>query len=138
MPFKVMHQKEVTHSNGRYVRKSRGRKLTDEMGQAKKFPWYTHRQMHRKRVASELHDSYFRLMTIKHSISKIAWAIKWALNYYIAQSRQKSRQLSPTASWVEDRTELEKRCGKESHIRPKGPSGSPDELGSREDADKMQ
>ena len=38
--------------------------------------------------------SYFRLMTIKHSISKIAWPIKWALNYYIAQSRQKSRQLS--------------------------------------------
>ena len=30
------------------------------------------------------------------------------------------------------------RCGKESHTRPKGPSGSPDELGSREDADKMQ
>ena len=27
--------------------------------------------MHRKRVTSELHDSYFRLMTIKHSISKI-------------------------------------------------------------------
>ena len=26
---------------------------------------------HRKRVTSELHDSYFRLMTIKHSISKI-------------------------------------------------------------------
>ena len=30
--------------------------------------------MHRKRVTSELHDSYFRLMTIKHSISKIEWA----------------------------------------------------------------
>ena len=29
------------------------------------------------------------------------------------------------------------RCGRESHIRPKGPSG-PNELGSREDADKMQ
>ena len=27
--------------------------------------------MHRKRVTSELHDSYFRLMTNKHSISKI-------------------------------------------------------------------
>ena len=37
----------------------------------KKFPWYTHRLMHRKRVTSELHDSYFCLMTIKHSISKI-------------------------------------------------------------------
>ena len=41
--------------------------------------------MHRKRVTSELHDSYFCLMTIKHSISKIQWAIVWALNYYIIQ-----------------------------------------------------
>ena len=32
MPFKVMHRKEVTHSNGSYERKSRGRKLADEMG----------------------------------------------------------------------------------------------------------
>ena len=79
---KVMHRKEVTHSNGSYERKSRGRKLADEMGRAKKFPWYTHRLMH-----CELHDSYFRLMTIKHSIS----AIEWALNYYITQSRRKSR-----------------------------------------------
>ena len=71
MPFKVMHRKEVTHSNDRYERKSRGRKLADEMGRAKKFPWYTHRLMQRKRVTSELHDSYFRLMTIKHSIFKI-------------------------------------------------------------------
>ena len=41
--------------------------------------------MHRKRVTSELHDSYFRLMTIKLSISKIQWAIVWALNYYLTQ-----------------------------------------------------
>ena len=31
-----MHRKEVTHSNGSYERKSRGRKLADEMGRAKK------------------------------------------------------------------------------------------------------
>ena len=36
MPFKVMHRKEVTHSDGSYVRKTRGRKLTDEMGRGKK------------------------------------------------------------------------------------------------------
>ena len=36
-----MHRKEVTHSNGNYERKLRGRKLADEMGRAKKFPWYT-------------------------------------------------------------------------------------------------
>ena len=89
---KMMHRKEVTLSNGSYQRKSRGRKLADEMGRAKKFPWYNHRLMHRKRVTCELHDSYFRLMTIKHSISKIEWAIVWTLNYYIAQSRRKSRQ----------------------------------------------
>ncbi len=47
--------------------------------------------MHLKRVTSELHDSYFRLMTIKHAISAIEWAIEWVLNYHITQSRQKSR-----------------------------------------------
>ena len=35
---KVMHRKEVTHSNGSYERKSRGRKLADEMGRGKKIP----------------------------------------------------------------------------------------------------
>ena len=38
MPFRLMHRKEVTHSNGCYERKSRGRKLADEMGRAKKIP----------------------------------------------------------------------------------------------------
>ena len=46
--------------------------------------------MHRKRVTCELHDSYFRWMTINYAIPKIEWAIEWALNYYITQSRQKS------------------------------------------------
>ena len=36
-------------------------------------------------MTCELHDSYFRLMTIKHSISKIQWAIMWALGYYLTQ-----------------------------------------------------
>ena len=58
-----------------------------------KFPWYSHRLMHRKRVTCELHDSYFRLMTIKHAIPKIELAIEWSLNYYITRSRQKVRQL---------------------------------------------
>ena len=76
-----MHRKEVTHSNGSYERKSRERKLIDEIGRAKKIPMVPYRVMHRKRVTSELHDSYFRLMTIKHSISKI----QWASNDYIIQ-----------------------------------------------------
>ena len=81
MPFKVMHRKEGTHSNGCYERKSRGRKLAYEMGRGKNIPWYSHKLTHRKKVTSELHDSYFRLMTIKHSISKI----EWASNDYIIQ-----------------------------------------------------
>ena len=73
--------------------------------------------MHRKRVTSELHDSYFRLMTIKHLISKIQWAIVLALNYYIIE-----------LSWVpkQNSRQLETRCGRESHTRPRGPSESPD------------
>ena len=35
---KVMHRKEVTHSNGSYEKKSRGQKLADEMGRGKKIP----------------------------------------------------------------------------------------------------
>ena len=60
--------------------------------EVKKSPWYTHRLMHQKRVTYELHDSYFRLMTIKLAIPKIELATKWTLYYYITQSRQKRRQ----------------------------------------------
>ena len=81
MPFKVMHRKEVIHSNGSYERNSCWRKLADEMGRAKKISMVHYRVMHRKRVTSELNDSYFRLMTIKHSISQI----EWASNDYIIQ-----------------------------------------------------
>ena len=49
--------------------------------------------MHRKRVTSELHDSYFRLMTIKHAIPRIEWAIEWVLNYYITLWRQEVSEL---------------------------------------------
>ena len=63
--------------------------------------------MHRKRVTAELHDSYFRLMTIKHSISKI----EWASNDYITQLSSTS-QLSSSSSGGS--------CGRESHTRPKG------------------
>ena len=59
----------------------------------KKFPWYTHRLMHRKRVTSELHDSYFRLMTIKHSISKIEWASNDNITQLSSTSQLSCRQL---------------------------------------------
>ena len=136
MPFKVMHRKEVTHSNGSYERKSRGRKLADEMGRAKKIPMVYYRVMHRKRVTSELYDSYFRLMTIKHSISKI----EWASNDYIIQlssTSQWSCQLSCRELPVEFQTVGEDVVGKATPDRggPREPRWS---LGSREDADKMQ
>ena len=93
-----------------------GRNWLMKWDELKKFPWYTHRLMH---------DSYFRLMTIKHAISKIEQATEWALNYYITQSRQKSE------------FQLEMRCGKESHTSRRD-SVPLIELGSREVADKMQ
>ena len=77
--------------------------------------------MHRKRVTSELHDSYFRLMTIKHSISKIQWVIVWALNYYLTQL-----SLGCQSSCQQNSRQLETRCGREGHTRPRGPSESPD------------
>ena len=64
--------------------------------------------MHRKRVTSELHDSYFRLMTIKHSISKIQWTVVWALSYYLTQ-----------LSWVPEQLPADVQ-------RERGPLESPD------------
>ena len=40
--------------------------------EVKKIPLYSHRLTHRKRMTSELHDSYFRSMTITQAIPKIA------------------------------------------------------------------
>ena len=76
---RVMHRKEVTHSNGSYEKKSRRRAWLKKWDKVK-IPWYTHRLMHRKRVTCELHHSYFRLMTIKHAIPKIEWAIELLYN----------------------------------------------------------
>ena len=77
--------------------------------------------MHRKRVTCELHGSYFRLMTIKHSISKIQWAIVRALSYYIIELSSGCK-----SSCQQNSRQLETRCGKESHTRPRGPSETPD------------
>ena len=68
--YKVMHRKEVIHSDGTYEEKSRRWTWLTKWDKLK-LPWYTHRLMHRKRVTCELHDNYFRLMTIKHAIPKI-------------------------------------------------------------------
>ena len=60
-------------------------------------------------------------MTIKHPISKIQWAIVWALNYYLTQlSSWCQRSCQQTSK------QLETRCGREGHTRPRGTSESPD------------
>ena len=76
---KVMHRKEVTHSDGSYEKKSR-RQAWLTIWDKVNIPWYTHRLMYRKGVTCELHDSYFRLMTIKRAIPKIEWAIELLYN----------------------------------------------------------
>ena len=93
----------------------------------KKFPWYTHRLMHRKRVTCELHDRYFRLMTIKHSISKIEWASNDYITQLSSMSQLGSREIGRRGRDVVRKT----TSGRRGHL-------GPDELGSREDADKMQ
>ena len=106
--------------------------------------------MHRKRVTSELHDSYFCLMTIKHPISKIQKAIVWALNYYLTQLSSGSQAVAsripdswrpdvvgkatpdrggprkPPMQLPADFQTVETRCGREGHTRPRRPSESPD------------
>ena len=82
-----------------------------------KTPWYTHRLMHQKRVTCELHDSYFHLMTIKHAISKIEWAIELLYNSVWTGSQRVEDQMS----WRQD------VVGKAT-TQQKGPSGPPIEF----------
>ena len=74
-----------------------------------KIPRYSHRLMHRKRVTCELHDSYFRLMTIKHAIPKTAevthsddqsWGdIEWAIELLYNSVKMGSQLVLETRSW---------------------------------------
>ena len=68
----------------------------------------SHRLMHWKRVTCELHDSYFRLMTIKHAIPK-----EVALNYYITEGTGNS-------------ISLERSCGREKQHPAEGALRTPD------------
>ena len=87
-----MHRKEVTHSDGSYEKKSRRWAWLKRWGKVK-IPWCTHRLMHWKRVTCELHDSYFHLMTIKHAIPKIEWAVELLYN-----------SVKTGSQWVRDQT----------------------------------
>ena len=67
-----------------------------------KIPRYSHRLMHRKRVSCELHDSYIRLMMIKHAIPEI---LSGRLNYYITLWRQEVSQFGDQTRWWQDAVE---------------------------------
>ena len=95
------------------------------MGQGK-IPWYTHRLMHRKRVTCELHDSYFRLMTIKHAIPKIEWAIELLYN-----------SVRTWSQWVGDQMSWRQDVVKKATTLQKGSSGPPVSLGTRPVGEKM-
>ena len=87
------------------------------IGNRVKIPRYTHRLMHRKRVTCELHDSYFRLMTIKHAIPRTAEVmhpdgqslgdIEWAIELLYNSVKTGSQLV-----WRPD--PLVTRCGRES------------------------
>ena len=116
---KVMHRKEVTHSDGSYEKKSRSRAWLKKWDTVK-IPWYTHRLMHQKRVTCELHDSYFHLMTIKHAIPKIEWAIELLYN----SVKTGSQLVWRSKSWRSGKSET--RCGRKSHHLAEGAFGTPD------------
>ena len=80
-----------------------------------KIPRYSHKLMHRKRVTCELHDSYFRSMTIKHVIPRTAevthpdgqlWGyIEWAIELLYNSVKTGSQLV-----WRPDK--LVTRCGR--------------------------
>ena len=53
-------------------------------------------------MTCELHDGYFCLMTIKHAISKIEWAIELLYNSVKTGSQWVGDQMSLETSWWED------------------------------------
>ena len=118
----------------------------------KKFPWYTHRLMHRKRVTCELHDSYFRSVTITQAIPKIVEGTHpdRQISEEIAEVWRRVHisawefecNIRPT-NWTEPVELQTVGDGGRRDVVGKATSGrrgnlGPDELGSREDADKMQ
>ena len=76
-----------------------------------KIPWYSHRLMHRRRVTCKLHDSYFCLMTIKHTIPKTA-----EVHIPIASYGEILSGRELLYNWVHRKfnQSLETRCGRES------------------------
>ena len=103
------------------------------MGQGK-IPSYSHRLMHRKRVTCELHDSYFRSMTIKHAIPMTAevthpdgqlWGdIEWAIEVLYNLLKTGSQSFGDQRRWWQDVVE-------KATTQQKGPWGPPSEFGDQ-------
>ena len=111
-----------------------------------KIPWYPHRLMHRKRVTCELHDSYFRLMTSKHAIPKIVWAIELLYNSVRSEKSETScgreshhpaEGALGTPDWVGNQTRWWQDVVEKFTTRQKGPLGHPSEFEIREAGGKM-
>ena len=117
--------------------------------EVKKIPLYSHRLTHRKRVTSELHDSYFRSMTITQAIPKIAEVTHpdRQISEEIAEAWRRVHitawefegNIRPT-NWTEDRTvelsssQLETEIDEMWLGKPhpvEGALGSPDWIGVR-------
>ena len=64
--------------------------------------------MHWERVTCELHNSYFRLMTIKHAIPKIEWATELLYNSVKTGSQRFGYQMSWSQDVVEKATSQQK------------------------------
>ena len=116
MPFQ-RRQKCIFHWRGRA-----GLTIWDRV----KIPRYSHRLMHQKRVTCELHDSYFRLMTIKHAIPKTAevthsdgqfwyWDIEWAIELLYNSVKTGSQSVLETSPvWrqvVVEKASTQQRAG---------------------------
>ena len=80
-----------------------------------KIARYSHKLMHWKRVTCELHDSYFRSMTIKHAIPRTAevthpngqlWGdTEWAIELLYNSVKTGSQLVLETRSWRKDMVE---------------------------------
>ena len=124
MPFKVMHRKEETHSNGSYERKSR-RWARLIIWDKVKVPLQSD--------APEESDLWTAWQLFPLDDDQTCPSKDWVGNWVDVELLYNSVQTEVRQLVLE----LEKKCGRESHTRPKGLSGPLMELGSREVADKM-
>ena len=97
-----------------------------------KIPWYSHKLMHRKRVTSELHDSYFcsRMIKICHSKDSGSSIFHWpfmgrdwvGIELLYNSVHKKFNQFGDQPVWGSE--ELEKWCCRENSTQQRaGPLG---------------